>query len=36
LFWSTKSSAALPDLSEEALARAPRRMRRWMEHAESR
>lgn len=31
LFWSTKSSAPLPAVSAEALARAPARMRRWLE-----
>lgn len=30
LFWSTKSGAALPEVSELALAAAPRRMRRWL------
>jgi hypothetical protein len=30
LFWSTKSGAALPEISELALAAAPLRMRRWL------
>jgi D-cysteine desulfhydrase len=30
LFWSTKSSAPLPDVSEAALARGPARMLRWL------
>ena len=33
LFWSTKSAAPLPAVSEEALAQAPPRMRRWLERA---
>ncbi len=30
LFWSTKSGAALPEVSDLALAAAPRRMQRWL------
>jgi len=30
LFWSTKSGAALPEVSELTLAAAPRRMQRWL------
>jgi D-cysteine desulfhydrase len=31
VFWSTKSSAPLPEVSAEQLQRAPRAMRRWLE-----
>ena len=34
LFWSTKSSAALPEIRAGALARAPRAMQRWLALAE--
>jgi hypothetical protein len=34
LFWSTKSSAPLPSVSLDALAKAPRRLRRWIQAAE--
>jgi len=30
LFWSTKSTAGLPDVPAEAIAHAPKRMRRWL------
>jgi D-cysteine desulfhydrase len=33
LFWSTKSGAPLPEVSAEALAQAPPRMRRWLARA---
>ncbi|MEY4547551.1 MAG: hypothetical protein RL685_3746 [Pseudomonadota bacterium] len=33
VFWSTKSSAPLPDVSNEQLARAPASMLRWLESA---
>lgn len=36
LFWSTKSTCPLPDVSESALADAERVARRWMERAKSR
>jgi D-cysteine desulfhydrase len=31
LYWCTKSSAPLPEVSDEALSRAPQRMLRWLE-----
>jgi hypothetical protein len=31
VFWSTKSSAALPEVPAAQLERAPRAMRRWLE-----
>src|SRR5690606_20681998 len=34
LFWSTKSSAPLPEASLEKLEQAPARMRRWIARAE--
>lgn len=34
LFWSTKSTAPLPPVSDEAVAAAPAPMRRWMARAE--
>jgi D-cysteine desulfhydrase len=34
LFWSTKSAAALPEVTEQALESAPRAMQRWMRRAE--
>jgi hypothetical protein len=36
VFWSTKSSAPLPVVSNEQLAAAPASMLRWLESAESR
>jgi hypothetical protein len=35
LFWSTKSGAPLPAVSEERLALAPPRMRRWLERGDA-